>query len=59
MPKKIKNVNRVYLATCVGKLMAYERVGKTEEARQWADCLVTHLRKMGLLPPIDTAPKPM
>lgn len=59
MPKKIKNPNRVYLATCVGKLMAYERVGKQDEARQWADALVTHLRKMDLLPPIDTPAKPV
>lgn len=54
-----KNPNRVYLATCVGKLMAYERVDKREEARQWAALLVEHLRKMDLLPPIDTPAKPM
>jgi hypothetical protein len=62
MAKKVpKNPDRVYLSKCVGSLMAYERLGKKEEARQWANCLVRHLHKMDLLPPpngpIDTPAK--
>ena len=46
-----KDKNRVFLSQCVGKLMAYVRLDKKEEARQWASKLVEHLKKMDLLPP--------
>jgi hypothetical protein len=45
-----KNKDRVILSQCVGKVMAYLRVDRKEEARQWADKLVRQLRKMDLLP---------
>lgn len=53
MPRKIKvpkNPDRVRLSTCVGKLTAYVRVGNDELAKQWAEQLVNHLKKMNLLP---------
>ena len=44
-----KDKDRVALSQCVGKLMAYVRVDKKEEAKIWAEKLVLHLRKMGLV----------
>lgn len=44
-----KDKDRVYLARCVGKLMAYLRLDKRAEAKAWAGLLVDHLRKMGLI----------
>jgi hypothetical protein len=44
-----KDKDRVMLSQCVGKLMAYLRVGNREEAKLWAKALVEHLRKMGLI----------
>jgi hypothetical protein len=44
-----KDPNRFALSQCVGKLMAYIRIGNVTEAKLWAKKLVEHLRKMGLL----------
>lgn len=59
MARTKKNPDRVELCRCIGKLMAYVRLGDDEIAKQWAGLLVVKLREMGLLPPIDTPPKPM
>lgn len=45
-----KDKDRVALSQCVGKLMAYVRVGKKEEAKEWALKLVEHLKRLDLLP---------
>lgn len=45
-----KDKDRVALSQCVGKLMAYIRVGKKEDARIWAEKLVNRLKAMDLLP---------
>lgn len=44
-----KDKDRVTLSQCVGKLMAYLRVDKKDDAKIWAKKLVEHLKKMGLL----------
>lgn len=44
-----KDKDRVALSQCVGKLMAYIRVDKKEEAKIWAKKLVERLKQMGLL----------
>ena len=44
-----KDKDRVVLSQCVGKIMAYLRVDKKEEAKRWAKQLVEQLTKMGLL----------
>ena len=44
-----KDADRVQLSQCVGKIMAYLRVDKKEEAKLWAKKLVDQLTKMGLL----------
>ena len=54
-----KDKDRVILSRCVGKLMAYLRVDRKDEARKWAAKLVEQLRAMDLLPPdggVDTRP---
>ena len=53
-----KNPDRVELCRCVGKLMAYLRLGDDELAKQWAALTVEKLHKMKLLP-IDTKPPAM
>lgn len=45
-----KDKDRVTLSQCVGKLTAYVRVDKKEDAKIWAQKLVDHLKKMDLLP---------
>jgi hypothetical protein len=44
-----KDKDRVALSQCVGKVMAYLRVGQLENAKLWARKLVDQLTKMGLL----------
>ncbi len=44
-----KDKDRVALSQCVGKVMAYLRVGKPDDAKVWAKKLVEQLKKMGLL----------
>ena len=44
-----KDKDRVALSQCVGKLMAYIRVDKKEEAKILAKKLVERLKQMGLL----------
>jgi hypothetical protein len=59
MPARTKkNPDRVELCRCVGKLMAYLRLGDDELAKQWAVLTVEKLQKMKLLP-IDTKPPAM
>ncbi len=48
-----KDKDRVYLSKCVGKLMAFIRLGDKEQAREWAKLLVDYLKKMDLLPPCN------
>ncbi len=48
--RPLKDPDRVKLSTAVGKLMAYIRVNKPDEAKLWALALVEQLRKMNLLP---------
>jgi hypothetical protein len=45
-----KDKDRVLLSQCVGKVMAYLRVGRVESAKDWARKLVEQLTKMGLYP---------
>lgn len=45
-----KDKDRVYLSQCVGKVMAYMRVNKKEDAKEWARKLRDQLVKMELLP---------
>lgn len=45
-----KDKDRVFLSQCVGKVMAYVRVGKKEDAKEWAKKLQAQLVKMDLLP---------
>lgn len=44
-----KDKDRVALSQCVGKIMAYLRVDKKEDAKIWAKKLVAELNRMGLL----------
>lgn len=48
-----KDKDRVALSQCVGKLMAYIRVDKLEDAKAWARALVRHLIKMDLISETD------
>ena len=44
-----KDKDRVSLATCVGKIMAYIKVNKQDDAKAWARTLVGELQRLGLL----------
>lgn len=49
MAVKKKDPVRVQLSRDVGKIVAYLAVGKVEEAKIWAQSLVAHLRRLGLV----------
>lgn len=56
----VQNLNttselQVNLSRCVGKICAYQRVCKNEEAKVWAVNLTIYLQNAGLIPPITTA----
>jgi hypothetical protein len=55
---KKKDPTRAYLATCLGKVVAYYNVGNKEEANAWAHALVTRLKRMGLLSETRGVDKP-
>lgn len=55
---KKKDPDRAYLATCLGKVIAYKNVGNKEEASAWAHALVNKLKRMGLLSTTPGVDKP-
>lgn len=46
--KKVSDSHK-YMFTCVAKINAYRNVGKIEDARDWAQLLVKHLKDELLL----------
>ena len=43
------DIDRSAVNTCLSKAIAYQQVGKTEEAEDWARELIAHLQLAGIL----------
>jgi len=42
-------IDRSAVSRCLAKAIAYQQVGKTEEAEDWARELIAHLQLAGIL----------
>ena len=42
-------IDRSAVSTCLAKAIAYQQVGKTEQAEDWARELIAHLQLAGIL----------
>ena len=43
------DIDRTEINRCLAKAIAYQQVGKTEEAEDWARELIAHLQLAGIL----------